>query len=994
MCLLAFFQQATAQDKNVLGTVTNKNGEPLANANVLVKGTRIGTSTGVDGKFSLLVPNNAKTLVISSVNFKSREIVISTTPISIQLESSTDDLSEVVVVAYGTIKKPELTGAINTVKAADIENRPFTSVDKALQGAVPGLQSAAASGAPGAIQQIRLRGIGSINASSEPLWVIDGIPVNSGDASRITTSANLLSTLNPNDIESISVLKDASAASLYGSRAANGVILITTKKGKSGKTKFRLDTEIGQNDIAYYNNRYRPLNAAEYFELTREGLINANLATPANVNQVMTANFGFGNGVDFDWLNAVTRKANQQQVNLSASGGNDRTTFNLSGGYFRQDGVSIESGFKRYNGAISLVNKATDKLTFSGNITAGFVNQEAPLTGGAFGNPILNAYFLLPSKQAYKEDGSLNYGAPDFPNGVIYNPVAVSKLDKRSLKQLGLRGSFQADYKILPNLKFTSRFGMDYNVLEENNYNNPFHGDGQTANGRGFSFYTRLFNYSFTNLLDYQLALLPQKDLKLNLQAGYEAQDSRTFQSNIQAEGFPATSALTLPVVAATPIAASATGSDYSFASALSSLNINFQDRFVVSGSFRRDGSSRFGINNRYGNFWSAGISWNLDQEKFIQQIDAIQQLKIRASYGTNGNASIGNYDWQPTYGFGFNYNQQPGSAPNNIGNLDLTWELNKPFNVGIDLAMFNNRVRLNADYYNRKTTNLLLDAPLSRSSGFGTIRGNFGSMENKGIEINLGLTLIKAKSFDWDLSINYALNQNKILETVNNQDILAGVFMRRPGYDFQSLYLRVWAGVDPQTGDPLWYTDGTRKETTNNWNQAQRVIYGSATPSYFGAVNNRFRFKNFSLDAQFYYNAGNYVQDTWAGFYMGSGNGGGFNKILRQYTDRWKNPGDNAALPKYIYNGNKLAQNASTLYIYKGDYIRLRDITLNYQVPGTVLKPLGFSNANFYVRGTNLFTWVRDKNLPWDPEQGINSQTNLNIFIPKTITVGLNLGF
>jgi hypothetical protein len=307
---------------------------------------------------------------------------------------------------------------------------------------------------------------------------------------------------------------------------------------------------------------------------------------------------------------------------------------------------------------------------------------------------------------------------------------------------------------------------------------------------------------------------------------------------------------------------------------------------------------------------------------------------------------------------------------------------------------MFNNRVRLNADYYNRKTTNLLLDAPLSRSSGFGTIRGNFGSMENKGIEINLGLTLIKAKSFDWDLSINYALNQNKILETVNNQDILAGVFMRRPGYDFQSFYLRAWAGVDPQSGDPLWYTDGTRKETTNNWNQAQRVIYGSATPRYFGAINNRFRFKNFSLDAQFYYNAGNYVQDTWAGFYMGSGNGGGFNKILRQYTDRWKNPGDNTALPKYIYNGNKLAQNASTLYIYKGDYIRLRDITLNYQVPGMVLKPLGFSNANFYVRGTNLFTWVRDKNLPWDPEQGINSQTNLNIFIPKTITVGLNLGF
>ncbi|KYP14155.1 SusC/RagA family TonB-linked outer membrane protein [Flavihumibacter sp. CACIAM 22H1] len=994
LCLFVFIGQSIAQDKEVTGLVMDAKGEPLSNANILVKGTRVGTSTDATGKFRLLVPNNARILVISSVNFRPREVAITGQPLQVQLESSTDNLSEVVVVAYGSQKKPEVTGSISTVKAADIENRPFTSIDKALQGAVPGLQSVAASGAPGSIQQIRLRGIGSINASSEPLWVIDGIPVNTGDASRATTSANLLSTLNPNDIESISVLKDASASSVYGSRAANGVILVTTKKGKAGKTKFRLDMEGGQNDVAYFNDNYRALNAEEYFNLTREGLINAGIATPANVDGIMASNFGFGNGVDFNWLDATLRKSSQQQVNLSASGGNDRTTFNVSGGYFRQDGISIQSSFKRYNGAISLVNKATDRLTISTNITAGFVNQSTPLAGGAFGNPILTSYFLLPSRAARKADGSLNITAPDFGPGALFNTVATAELDKRSLKQLGVRGGLSAEYKILQHLKFISRIGTDYNVLEENNYENPFHGDGLNTNGRGFSLYTRIFNYTWSNLLDYQQSLNADKDINLNLQVGYEAQDSRTFQSSIQAEGFPATTALTLPVVAATPITASATGSDYSFASAFSVMNFNYKDRFVVSGSFRRDGSSRFGINNRFGNFWSAGISWNLDRETFVQAIEWIDQAKLRASYGTNGNASIGNYDWQPTYGFGFNYNQQPGSAPNTIGNLDLTWELNKPLNIGIDLAFLNNRVSLNADYYIRKTTDLLLDAPLSRTSGFSTIRGNYGSMENKGIEINLGLVPVRTKNFEWSLAVNYAHNRNKILQTVNNQDILAGIFIRRPNEDFQSFYVRLWAGVDPANGDPLWYTDATKKETTNNWNAAQRAVFGSATPKYFGSINNSLRFRGITLDAQFYYNAGNYMQDVWAGFYMGSGNGGAFNKVLRQYEDRWKQPGDQAALPKYIYGGNKLAQNASTLYLYKADYIRLRDITLSYQLPVSVLKPIGLSSANFYVRGTNLWTWVRDKDLPWDPEQGVSSQTNLNIFIPKSLTVGLNLGF
>lgn len=991
MCLLMSVI-TYAQTKTVTGKVQDEKGEPLGNVSVQVKGTRQGTVTAADGTFSVSLSSNATTLIFSLLNYKTQELTARNSPMQVRLLSSVDNLSDVVVVAYGTTRKPEVTGSMGVVKAKDLENKPFTSVDRALQGAVAGLQSVAGSGTPGANQQIRIRGIGSINASSEPLWILDGIPVNTGDASRLTTTSNLLSTLNPNDIESITVLKDAAASSVYGSRAANGVILVTTKKGKVGKTKFRFDTEIGYSDIAYFNDQYRPLKSGEFFELAREGMVNAGLAT--TTIDANLAGWGLGNNVDFNWLDAVTKRGTQKQYNMNVSGGNERTTYNLSGGYFRQEGISLQSDFERWNGNMSLVSKATDRLTISTTLNVGFVQQNAPLGGGSFGNPILSSYFLLPSRAARKADGSLNITAPDFGPGSLHNTVATAEMDKRFLKQLSTRGGLTLEYKILDNLKFTSRYGIDYNVLEEEQYNNPFHGDGQSVGGRAFVFYTRLFNYTWSNILDYKTSFGKTKAFTASAQLGYEAQDSRTFTSNVAVTGFPATTQLTFPVVAATPTQATATGSDYSFLSAFSSASVNYKNKYVLTGSFRRDGSSRFGLNNRYGNFWSVGGTWNIDQEAFMANLKSISQLKLRASYGANGNAGIGNYDWQPTYSFGSNYNQQPGSAPNNIGNTSLTWEINRPFNVGIDVSFLDNRVTFTADYYIRKTSSLLLDAPLSRTSGFSTIRDNIGSMENKGFEFVINAIPVTTKDFQWTVNINYANNKNRILSLVNNQDIIAGIFIRRVGEDYQSFYAPRWAGVNPANGDPLWYKDADRKETTNVFNDAVRVMLGSASPRYFGSVSNTLKYKGFSIDAQFYYSGGNYVQDTWAGFYMGSGNGSAFNKIFRQYNERWKAPGDNAKLPRYVHGGNRLAQNPSSLYLYKGDYIRLRDITVSYQLPASVLSRLKISSAVFYVRGTNLFTWVSDKQLPWDPEQGVSSQTNLNVFIPKTITAGINIGF
>jgi TonB-dependent starch-binding outer membrane protein SusC len=989
MCSLHMF----AQEKTVSGKVTDeKDGSPLQGVSVTVKGTSTGTTTGTDGTFRLSVPAGTKSLVFSFVNYESVEVAIGNrSSVNVSLTTTEKSLQEVVVVAYGTKKKSALTGSVATLKAPDIENKPFSSIDKILQGGVPGLQSVASSGQPGSSQAILIRGVSSITASTSPLWVIDGIPINSGDASRLQTTANLLSTINPNDIESITVLKDAASQSIYGSRAANGVIIVTTKKGKAGKTVFRFDTEVGFNSIAYTNPLYRPLNAKQYFDITTEGLVNLG-ATPAQQTSTL-AGLGFGNGNDFSWYDAVVNNsAKQQQYNLSAQGGNDRTTFYLSGGHFIQEGTTLNSKLKRTNGSIKLIHKATDKLTFTANLTGGYVFQRAPLAGGAFGNPVLSSYFLLPSRSAYNADGTYNLTSAAL--GGLHNTVALTVLDKRFLRETSLRGGISAEYKILPKLKFKTNYGGDLNFLEEDQYNNPFHGDGAASNGRSFSYYTRYYNWVWTNTLDLDQNLTRNGDLSLNAQVGYESQKSNGYFSSLQSQDYPPTLLLTYPAAGAKPITASATISEYSFVSQFSSAALNYKDRYIVSGSFRRDGSSRFGQKNKYGNFWSVGASWNVDKESFMQNVAFISQLKLRTSYGVNGNAGIGNYDWLPLYGYGANYNQQPGSTPSNVGDSSLTWELNKPFNVGIDLSILKNRISISADYYVRTSEDLLLNVPLSRTSGFSTATRNIGTMENKGIEIDLHTIPVMTKNFTWNLDFNFANNKNKITSLPGGSDIADGNFIIRQGVAYRTFFQREYAGVDPANGDPLWYTDGTHKTKTNVYPGASaRALSGNALPKYFGGLTNSFSYKGFSLDIQLYYNFGNYVYDTWGSYYLGAGFGATFNKVQR-VLNRWQKPGDVTVIPKYIYNGNKNFQSASTMWLNKGDFIRLRNIQIAYNLPKNVLSKAKISSAQFYVRGTNVFTWVKDKNLPFDPEQGTTSATNLNVFIPKTVTAGINISF
>jgi TonB-linked SusC/RagA family outer membrane protein len=1010
MCAVLAVSQLSAQVRKISGKVTNAAGAPIANASVIVKGTTTGTTTDDAGAFTLNVPVKGKTLVISSINYANAEVAISDN-VSVTLQpGTTTSLSEVVVVAYGSVKKTNLTGSVATVKGSDLENKPFTSPDKALQGSVAGLQSSSVSGAPGASTDIRIRGIGSINASASPLWVIDGAIANTTDLTVNTTTANPLSSLNPDDIESISVLKDAAATAVYGSQAANGVILVTTKKGRSGKTRVNFSTEIGQNQLAFKNKNNRAMTTTENQEVLRESLINAGLATNNTDADalIIDPNNGYGLPANYlstrtNWLDAVTRKGNQQQYNLSLSGGNEKTTFYASGGYFKQDGTTIATDFKRYNGSLSITHKASDRINFTAGLSGSTSIQNTPTNGGTFANPVLASFFLVPWTSPYNADGSLRYNDPEgqFPvNGGVFNPLVQAAFNRNTAKQTTVRGYVTGEVKILNDLKFTSRYSAEYFDVSEDQYRNPFYGDGQAQGGDAFSAYTRRFNYTFSNYFDYKKSINKEQDIYFDLKVGYEASAIKNYQLQAGGQAFPATLALQYLASAATPTSAFATIFDRTNTSIFSVGDINYKNRYVISGSFRRDGSSVFGANHLYGNFYSVGGTWNISEEKFLQNVNWLNVLKVRGSYGANGN-SLGfpYFSALATYGYGSNYTGLPGSAPSNVGNDNLSWEKNDQFDVGLDFSVFKNRVYGSVDYYDRKAKDLLATIQLSPTSGFSLGQlSNVGSVQNKGIEVTIGGKPIVTKDFTWDVTFNIAHNINKVLELDNHSPIIPPAtpwFKYTEGRNLQTYYLRQWAGVDPANGDPLWYTDATHKTTTNSISKAPVTLDPSRTamPKYYGAFTNTFSYKGITLSAQLNYNFGNYVYDSWGSYLSSEGTYlSAFNQ-MSQELQAWKKPGDITRIPAIIAGGNKNSYRSSTRFLYKGDYIRLRDVQLAYSIPQKLIKKAYITSLSVYVRGTNLATFATDKYIPFDPEAGINSTTNLDVFNPRTISAGIKIG-
>ena len=1012
-CLL-LFGHAFAQTRTIHGKVTDDKGNPLPNVTITTKGKTHGTATQPDGSYTLTVGAADKVLIFSSIGFGTIETPIGNkTELTISMLSAADkDLQDVVVVGYGTTKKADLTSSIVKVGGDRVANVPFTSIDQTLQGKAAGLQAADFSGQPGANVQVRIRGIGSFLASTQPLYVVDGIQINSGDLQNVVilSSTNVLANLNPDDIESVSVLKDAAATSIYGARGANGVILVTTKHGHSGKTTFNVTAEAGTNHFGKLPSAATPLQSKDWLALYKEGFVNAGKTQGAA--DTSAALYGDGT-VNTPWLKLVTRTGTQQQYNISAQGGEGKTTFFISGGYFKQQAASIGDDLTRWTSTMK-VDHTSGKLSLSLNLQPSYLLAHGTLSNGSFfGNPVMNIFFLRPTQNPYNPDGTLNINTNNAGFSSVYNPLYIVKNNIHSDGQFNGIGSAQARYSILDNLKVTSKMGVQYTTLNDYEYDNPYHGDGKASNGRGFSDYAQYFLYDWTNQADYHFNISKEKNFTADAKVGYESILSKAFFIQDNAQNF-STPRLDLSINASTPTTVNTNASDYSFASVFSNLTLNWNEKYILSANFRRDGSSRFSPTHKYGNFPAVGFSWNITKEDFMQPVSWLNNLKFRASWGSTGNAEIGNYTWLQQLGFGntpagssLNYNNQPGGGFDVLGNTNLSWEKDNQTDVGIDASLFGSRVNVVIDYYDKQSSKLLFPVPLSQTAGFSTIIENFGSLSNKGFEFTINATPVLTRDFSWDISLNITHNKNEIGKTPQPV-IVNGQFYVAKGNDINTWYMRKWAGVDPNTGNPLWYTDSTRKATTSNYNAAARIHEGkSANPKYYGGLTNTFTYKGISLSADLYYNYGNYVWDQWA-LYLTDEVSPTYGKYGLN-LQRWQKPGDKTNVPKLVYNSTNFSNSTSTRFLYKGDYIRLRNVSLGYNLPASLTKQMHLNSLRIYVRATNLFTKTYDKNLTIDPEQGGSSNfagqnangttstagtANLNVLYNKALTAGISIGF
>lgn len=956
------------------GLVTDKDKNPLEGVSVTISGTNKGTSTNRRGEYKLEGVDDQATLVFSMIGFSSQTVPINKrSKINISLLPAINEQEEIIVVGYGTSTRASFTGSATTLKSDVLAKTPRVSIQETLQGNAPGVMVSSGSGEPGSVPYVSIRGIGSINAGKTPLYVVDGVPL----------EASGVQSLNANDIETLSVLKDAAAASIYGSRAANGVILITTKSGRKGKTVINATSQFGFNNVTM-NDDQKPLRTKEVMELMREGWVNSGKDLSSFEAEVIKN--AVDTTIDTDWFDALTRQGAYQQYDISASGGNEQTQFYLSGGYFNSKGALLGTDFKRYNVNLKIQNQATDRLSISGGLKLNHRVKNGQADAGSSGNPVRMYKRYMPWLKIYNDDGSY-----DLSYANLYNPVAVVKENWARIYDYGLLGNILLKYEIAKALTLENQSSIDFNYQDENNFYKSGIGTARTNGGQA-SFYTgRTANLVNTAILRYKKSF---GDHALNAFAGYEAEQVKTLASSLSKENFlPGTVTLDNASVLRTG------GTNESANTLVSSFlngSYNFQSKYYVSASVRRDGSSRFGSARRFGTFWSLGASWNINAEDFFQNQHIFSQLRLRASYGVNGNQDLGNFASRALYRTS-DYLGLPGYLFTNYGNDLLTWEKNKPFNVGLDFGLLNNRLTGTVEFYERVTTDLLLDQPISGTNGRTSLTDNVGEMKNSGIEIELNSRNIVStgNGFEWTSSLNFSTLKNRI--TKLNSPIVGSSYNRYEGGDYYQLYLIGYAGADPQTGESMWYTDDSKKETTNDYNKAGFFNQGSALPKFFGGFTNILNYNKFALSFMVYYNVGNKIYDNW-GSNASSDGGKGFsatdNMSRYYYNNRWQKPGDITDAPKVVYKGSQSGSSShnSARFLYDGDYLRLRDVSLSYDLKTKGLQNAGISGLRFYVRGSNLLTFVKDKRMVFDPEVSMGGMADQNAPLYRTFLFGIDI--
>lgn len=1028
VCLL-FASVVMAQDKRITGKVTSKeDGLPLPGVSVKVTGSKTGTQTDANGNFSVNAPAGSKSLEVSYIGFLNQTIAIGNKiVINVALENDAKQLSEVVVVGYGTAKKESFTGSASVVNSDVLENRPVTSFEKALQGAASGVTVTSVSGQPGAASQVRIRGIGSISASSTPLFVIDGVPIATGDFSQVATTSDVLSTLNPNDIESVTVLKDASAGSIYGSRAANGVILITTKKGKNGATKFNASFNGGYSSIA--TDKSPTLSADQYFKQYFDYYYNARIAandapalaaTKANASTIArlavnpyntTTPYGAGGVLnsgsalyyDTDWRDAVTNTGETKNVNLSAQGGNETTKFFISGGYFDQKGIILASNFKRFSGKMNISNQVNKAINIGINSTLSYSDQNTPAgAGGAanpvrFGDAVANVYSLyardangIPLKDA---SGAFIYNYKN-PVNADFNPVGLAEKDEYITRTSRAILSPFAEVRFLKDFQFKTTAGVDYINNRERLFYNPEHGNGSAPGGRAQRYTVQDIRVTFTNTLNYQKAFGLND---LTLLVGQEAFRDKYDNLTAGITGFPFGGVPEL-VAGSSPETPTSFITQKRLSSYFTRASYSYNNRYFVQGSFRRDGSSVFGADKRYGNFYSGGVAWRISQENFMKSLTWVNELKLRASYGTSGNDNIGRYDAQGQYGLGNNYQGQSGITYTNLANSNLRWEENTQTDLGLEFSLLKRRLGGEISYYNRKAEGLLYDQPLSFTTGFATVITNLASMKNTGVDVLLTGTPVLTKNFNWDVSFNITTSKNEILKLAGNESI-NGSKRLKVGSDIYQFYIREYAGVNVADGKPLWSidelgTDGKPtgvKLTTNSYNAATRYDSGSALPDFTGGFSNTFRYKRFDLNAFVFFSHGGKIYDDRLASLNHAGRTNG-TQLSTSVFNSWTPTNTSTDIPRFIPSNTDLGNSQSTRFLFDGSYLRAKSIALGYSLKPEWAKKVNISTARIFINAENAFTIAKHKGM--DPEVALNGLTSNDVPNVKTISLGLNIGF
>jgi TonB-dependent starch-binding outer membrane protein SusC len=967
--------KAMVNDVKVTGKVTDDQGNPLPGTSVTIIGTTKGWLTDANGYFEIIVPSENSVLEFSYIGYQKKQITIGNQHnLEVVLIADATTLNELVVVGYTAEHKSKLTGSVAVVKSDKLSSIPLPTIDGVLQGQTSGVQIMQNSGTPGGAMSVRIRGISSISGSSQPLYVIDGIPVTAGDYSQVGyegQGTNSLSDINPNDIESVSILKDAAAASLYGARASNGVVLITTKRGSNQKTQINFNTYYGTQQVW---KKLDMLNAKEWMEY-RNDLYDKEVFIQDQINNIT---------VDTNWQDIIFRNSPLQNYELSASGGNDKTKFFMSGDYFNQTGTLIGTDYRRLNSRINVDHKITKKINIGASVGFSYAKTNRVEGDQSLHGVLPNGISTPAVFPVYNADGSYNQAGP-YSNAVsIANEATNENFSYRTL------GNIYINYEIIPHLTFSTKWGADFLNYREHAFEfNTV--QGQKYNGLGFETYTNVLNLVSNNTLKYDL-LFGKNEFEFLGVYSFEKYEKRS--SFIRAQDY-ASADLEYINTATTIANATADAIENGLESFIGRINYSYNNKYLVTLSCRSDASSKFGENNRIGYFPSVSLAWRVIEEKSFNLPSYISDLKIRTSYGLTGNDDIEPFLYKELYGTS-SYGSKSAIYPKHIPNPNLKWETTAQFDLGLNIGLWNNRLTIDADYYNKQTKDLLLDRPLPESSGYPSITENIGQLENVGYEINV-LTVNLDGELKWNTQVNFSVNHNKVLKLYNHtpiDDIGRGGNRVMEGQPISIFYDYKWLGIDPSTGNCVYEDFNHDGKITSE----DRTVVGNPHPDFIGGITNKFNYKGLDLSFFLQFMHGNNVFNG-SRLYLESLYGG--DNQVEAVVRRWKKPGDITDIPRATLDATATENNrlVSSRFIEDGSYLRIKNITLGYTFNKLWSRKIGIEQLRIYATTQNLFTFTTYSG--FDPE--VNYAGNDNTVMgtdfftypqSRSYCLGINLKF